>query len=398
MIRILVQVGVVVGCALVAVGVVWTTPLQLSDPLAGLAILCGGSLTLALLAGLLLVVLTRLRGPWFCTWLCPLGSLLDASALVLRPLGQVPYWLGQARWVLLAGLVTACVLGLQMIGLVDPVSLVLRALAGPWDHGAGLLGLGLLGLILATSLLARRWFCAVLCPLGALLRLCAPAPADACATRSCLACDAAPACRQRRLPRGADPTRRGLVLGVLGGMVAVPVWRACGGTADARLLRPPGVVDGVGEATFLDRCLRCGACVAACPQGVLVPDGGRAGLGGLFAPRFAPERGHCDPTCRICARVCPSGAIPASDQVQRLGSAHIDRRRCRAWMTAAACTYCREACAQEAITLRGTQPVIDSRLCIGCGACEEACRLQASDAIRVLPPAAATPDGFWGPA
>lgn len=318
---------------------------------------------------------------------------------------------------------------------------------------AGLLTLTLFGAGLLAALWMPRLYCRVVCPLGAALGLlsrwsifgleqdeqacthcgrctrvcqgaCDPEPGDGrrwlaheCVT--CLNCQAEcpdDALRFRFFPRTAtevpdpvDRSRRVLLAGAAGGALFVPAARASiQGDPRPRPLaiRPPGALD---ENRFLERCIRCGACIKVCPTNVLQPSTTQAGLEGLYTPVLVPMAGFCESTCVACSQVCPTGAIaPITSEDKawetetprmKLGQAVINRGRCLPWASRTHCIVCEEHCptGRKAIVLEQVQvtgfdgepvqlarPVVDPELCVGCGTCEHVCPVGSLPAIRVL--------------
>lgn len=292
-----------------------------------------------------------------------------------------------------------------------------------------------LGSIMVAELVMPRLWCRVLCPSGAAIGLFARwslvrrlpgttcgschACVDRChmgaftptgilipsACTACMSClDVCPGgAAQLRpapsIPRGGpDITRRGLLVAGVAG-VSLPLI----GTihrqqaTDPHRLRPPGVAAG-GEARFLEACIRCGACVQACPTHGLVPAFVDDGLTGIFAPRLLPRQGPCEHACNACAEVCPSHAIPLTElavkRTQRMGVAIHDYHRCLPWSGSGECRVCWEHCPVEgkAITLKMAfapngqalpMPGVDTEKCIGCGTCEFVCPIDGAAGIRV---------------
>ena len=72
-------------------------------------------------------------------------------------------------------------------------------------------------------------------------------------------------------------------------------------------IRPPGALPD--DEEFMDTCLRCAACVAACPYGALEEVGFEDGRA-VATPHLLPENVPC-PRCetRDCAEVCMGGAL-----------------------------------------------------------------------------------------
>lgn len=165
--------------------------------------------------------------------------------------------------------------------------------------------------------------------------------------------------------------------------------------APPELVRPPGAVP---EIDFLSACIRCGACMKACPTNTLQPLGLEAGLAAFFSPKALARRGPCDPVCNACGHVCPTGAIrallPEEKIWAKIGTAQILRHRCLAWEFDRNCLVCDEVCPYDAISLQKVEgmatqvPFVDETRCSGCGFCEFHCPVQNQSAIEVSPMAA----------
>ena len=460
------------------------------DPLAALATMLAARAWLAPFALALITLASALvLGRVWCGWICPLGTLLGwlrfRSARELGP--RMPGGLRRVKYVLLGAIVVLAALQNLTLLVLDPLALLTRTMTtsvipgfllvvdtlerlgmtwGPttgavsWveDNFRGsvlptiqpryeqavLLFLVLLGVILL-GLLADRFWCRCLCPLGSLLGLAAkvqvlrPLASGACG--SCGAC--AGSCRLDAIETGAsgarvvtsectmcldclvacprpagmtlgvgrpgpwapyDPGRRDAVVAIGAGVGAAVLL----GTGVARavkrpgLVRPPGAQD---EAAFLSRCLRCAECMKACPTAGLQPTLLEAGLEGIWTPVLRSRLGYCDYACTACGQVCPSGAIPPlslpEKRRQVLGLAVIDKDRCLPWAQDTPCIVCQEMCPvpDKAIELRGqrlitrengsrdylARPVVIAARCIGCGICEYKCPLEGPAAIVVEP-------------
>jgi len=190
----------------------------------------------------------------------------------------------------------------------------------------------------------------------------------------------------------------GVAACTLGGVLALDRV-AFGAAPDPGTLRPPG---SRAEDELLDRCVRCGVCMQACPTNVIQPDLSPAVLSGLFAPELVLRLGGCDPACTRCGEVCPTGAItPLTPEAKRawvVGTAVVEPDRCartqsvrtRPGGSAEAvagedCRACLDVCPYEAFEptlVPGRAPQVIADRCTGCGLCELRCPVPSRDGSR----------------
>lgn len=187
------------------------------DPLVAASAMLGARAVIPLLLPALAVLaLTVVLGRFFCGWVCPLGTLLDAAHPLLPPrqrstAGRFRAW----KYYLLALILVTAALGLPLVGYFDPFSLLVRgltlsldpalykAVTAPLDYAfahapapvtavtepinsalrstllpyrqsvyaLALPSLLLLVAVFALEKIERRFWCRNLCPLGALLAL-----------------------------------------------------------------------------------------------------------------------------------------------------------------------------------------------------------------------------------
>lgn len=171
----------------------------------------------AFLLALLVLAATAILGRFFCGWICPLGTLHNIVGAVFREGRKKPSpSLYRFKYFLLLFLLVASLFSLQMTGVFDPVSLLIRSfslavypavsyaanaafgmfynahipvltdgtefiyallkkLVLPFQQPYYLQGvfLGILFfLILGFNLIEKRFWCKYICPLGALLGIC----------------------------------------------------------------------------------------------------------------------------------------------------------------------------------------------------------------------------------
>ncbi|MBL7065469.1 MAG: 4Fe-4S binding protein [Anaerolineae bacterium] len=409
------------------------------DPLLALSsMLATRRVILAFAPALVLTLATLALGRFWCGWLCPLGTILD---LFGPPKRDLPQQLRQAKHFLLFILLFAALFANLTLIFLDPITVFLRALAGVIYPGIKsvleegsqfsiqpILILPLV-VILALNLIARRFWCRYLCPLGALLGLvskiawikrrvseecvscglCPPVcpmgtideedhtsdPGECIQCMNCLAPCPVEAIKFGREPGlnwgyEYDPSRRQLLASLAAGAGGALLLRT--GLFKKRsphLLRPPGARP---EAEFLAKCVRCGQCIQVCPNSALQPTLLEAGWEGIWTPMLVPRLGFCDYSCNACGQVCPTGAIPPLSLEEKrtkvIGTARVDEDRC------ISCMICRDMCPVGAIEMVEVEkegvmvmlPQVMPVLCTGCGTCEYICPVEGEAAIRVYVP------------
>jgi len=156
-----------------------------------------------------------------------------------------------------------------------------------------------------------------------------------------------------------DVSRRGFVLSLTSGVLAVPAIRLSnkiGANWDHRVIRPPGSLP---EAEFLKRCIKCGQCMRVCPTNVIQPGGFEGGMENLWTPVLNNRIGSsgCQLNCTACGQICPTSAIRPITLAEklgqdefaqagpiRIGTAFFDRNRCLPWAMDKPCIVCEENC------------------------------------------------------
>jgi MauM/NapG family ferredoxin protein len=453
------------------------------DPLAQISSsLAARELSPHLLWALPLLVATALIGRFFCGWLCPMGTTLDLMRLRHnnRPRLQRENAARGLKYLLLAAIGVAAFAGSTVLMPFDPITLLTRSFAIyiypafnavvtatistlydrgilqdqmvwidtslrgnllPMDQPFFRLSWVFLVIFAGTvglNVVAHRFWCRYLCPLGAMLSLlsrtslvgrrvstdcvaCGKCQAScrmgavepksfAADVGECVLCgECRSLCPDAAVSYGAktvatsryDPSRRSFL--AAGGMAVLGVagLRADSPSREVNpfLVRPPGAR---AEADFLQRCIRCGECMKACPSSGLQPSLLQSGMEGLWTPVLVSRVGPCLFDCTTCGQVCPTSAIkPLELEVKRqtiIGTAYIDQKRCLPWADGRNCIVCQEMCPvspkavlldevevtrddAERVTVK--RPRIVRSRCIGCGICEKKCPLPGEAAIRV---------------
>jgi len=386
------------------------------------------------------LILTLLFGRVFCNWICPFGTLHQAVGWLFCVRKPSERWRRNQyrsayrhKYALVLVLLVLAGLGALQIGLVDPLSLLYRSvvtaiapavdwlaktIAGAFPSlngvaddlifapGAeqrvfvGSFWIGALFVVLVgMNLVIPRFFCRVLCPLGALLGACSRfavfrinravgrcTDCNLCLTRcegacnphsqlrlsECFACmnclDDCPEDalsftmmhrdRQQVIPE-PDLGRRRVFFALVTGLLAYPLLKHNGATTitkvSPQLVRPPGSLE---EEEFLQRCIKCEQCLDVCPTNVLQPASlEQAGVEGLWSPVLDFNLGFCQLKCSLCSEVCPTGAIRTISVAEklgaasfaqagpiRLGTAFFDLGRCLPHAMEIPCVVCEEVC------------------------------------------------------
>ena len=426
----------------------WLSKFLEIDPLIALStVVTTHTLYSGLAWSLVVLVPTVFLGRIFCGWICPYGALHQFVGWLLGARrsvsGKSPshpnrYRSAQrTKYGILIAMLVAAAFGMLQIGLLDPICLLYRSCAGAvvpavqmpapelfgdyrLHQGAWLIGFVLFGLV-AANLIYPRFFCRVLCPLGALMGLLArlgwwriERNEQRCidcgqCRRNCEgACD--PDTRLRRaecfvcfnciedcptaalsfawMPRpetevpGPDTSRRHVVFAGAAGLLFYPFVRSTGRVTrdfSSDCIRPPGAVE---ELAFLKRCLKCDQCVRVCPTNTIQPALFEAGLEGLWTPVLNHQIGCCELNCTACGYVCPTGAIQritldekhgrgafAEAGPIKLGTAHFEPGRCLPYSKNTPCLVCQEVCptspkaiytVRERRSVRGGELMADS--------------------------------------
>ncbi|MBF0607880.1 MAG: 4Fe-4S binding protein [Magnetococcales bacterium] len=206
-----------------------------------------------------------------------------------------------------------------------------------------------------------------------------------------------------------DISRRRLIEIAAASVILYPVMRSSATASTVvspDVIRPPGAI---AEADFLRRCIKCGQCMRVCPTNVLQPALLEGGFEGLWTPILINRIGYCEHNCILCSHVCPTGAlVPLNVERKigrkpdipptKIGTAFYDRGRCLPWAMNTECIVCEEVCptSPKAIWFQEVEvqlreggvrvfkrPFVDTKLCVGCGICENKCPVRDKAAIRV---------------
>jgi polyferredoxin len=438
-------------------------PLRL-DPLVTIShLLATRTFLLSSSLALILILSALVVGRGWCGWLCPLGTILDIFPLSRWKTIQQPpeKWRG-IKFGLLMVILVAALFGNLTLLVLDPLTILIPFLAEPiatldgylrptilppepvYYRGAVLFAVLFL-VVVGLNVVASRFWCRYICPLGAVLGI--PSKVSLIRRQVGEECKGCTLCEQscptgtidpqknyasdpsectlcliclEACPRSSivfnvpgankifqpgnwneyDPNRRQALYAIGATLVGLAIVKSSADQAIEHpfLLQPPGAA----ENDLLSKCVRCAECMRACPTAGLQPAVSEAGLEGFWTPVLIPRSGYCDYSCNACGQVCPVQAIPPLDLGNKrekiIGTAYIDQNRCIAWADHNDCIVCEEMCPipKKAIQLREETiddpeqgsiivklPYILRKHCIGCGICEYKCPVSGEAAIRV---------------
>lgn len=388
------------------------------DPLISISsFLTSGTVYRGLILSLFIIVPTIFLGRFFCSWICPLGILNQGLSVIFRKkkinaaVEENRYQKKfRAKYYVLFSLLILSSLGALQVGLLDPIVIMTRSFSisfFPALHTTGLpiyikhnifnggilISFILIAILFSNRFLTRFW-CRVICPLGALLGIISIGPTyrirrdiDKCTNcNQCVencqgACDPHASLRItechvclnciENCPEGAlhyghpgrrssnqeplDISRRRFIETGVATLALFPMMKSSltsESTYMEDIIRPPGAL---GEKDFLKRCIKCSSCMRVCPTNVLQPALLEGGFEGIWSPILINRIGYCEYNCTLCGQACPTGAIEKFSLVEKLGkgsnkkpikigTAFYDRGRCLPWAMNVECIVCEEVC------------------------------------------------------
>ena len=269
------------------------------SPLAAIQTIAAGAPATQVLAlhwpAAVLIAATILLGRFFCGWVCPLGTAIDLTDRLLRPIRNRRENLPggadgrRLKYYLLAAVAVMAMLGVGIVGWIDPLTMITRVSATVVQPSAAWLSDSIFSS-------AHERLPAVREPVDAL--------------RSGI---------DRAVPTGGPHAYYGAVfIAVL--FLGVPALGALRARCWCRGVCPLGaLLAAISQWSLLKRrvspaCTRCGACKAACKMEA-VGDDYRATLGGECV------------LCQACSAACEAGAVAFSGPAAKLPEKNVDLTR-----------------------------------------------------------------------
>ena len=368
--------------------------------------------TLAVSLLILLGLITFICGRVYCSTVCPLGLFQELLIMLFKPFYKRRRVHKVQPHYIVAYIIAALLFGTLLGGTVvllrwlDPYAVAGNALSGAWY------GLGFAAVLAVLVFFKKRFFCANLCPVGAVLGLvsryslfkmridadkckkcgiCAKScPAECIDFKNhnvdnemCLKCfKCLGHCQHGAIQYGLpqkkkvafDARRRDLLKG---GIILLIFGRAVGygmdlsskaGAMLKKVILPAGAEK---KEKFANRCLNCNLCVKNCPMKII-----KSATKEVPFVHLDLSQGYCKYDCHNCSKVCPSGAIKkislADKQKTKIATAMIDEEKC------IKCGLCAGECPVKTIVKEvGEYPLVRFEKCLGCGKCAQVCPVKA---------------------
>lgn len=380
-----------------------------------------------------LMIGSFILGRAFCGWICPIGLLIDISGIVSKAFSKVfrrktsNRRFGYLQFGILTATLLASLVTLNALSILDPFVIFRRSVFMALSGGIPEV---LVLILLASIVIAPRFWCRAVCPTGALIGLASVLSPfkfkvdtgckscmkcrkacdmgaiskdlkwDATACIKCLECErkcpdhmisfsmtphhprsivyVPPKPQRASKPRAqaadtqvvSQSRRSFLIAGGMLGMFALAKGAKTAVPDEKPLIRPPGSLV---EDKFNAACVRCESCAKVCPANVIVLAGIDKGLEKFYTPVLDYNKSKCY-LCGLCGDVCPNGTIiRLPDDEMKMGTAKINTSTCYAW-NGGDCLKCKPACKHKAITSEGNyKPAVNADICNGCGRCQLVC-------------------------
>lgn len=141
---------------------------------------------------------------------------------------------------------------------------------------------------------------------------------------------------------------------------------------------------------FKSKCTGCMLCASKCPAGIIIPSMGSIDSSPLL-PALNFQNNYCLEDCVACSQVCPTGALqevfPENKKTTKMASLELKLKECRIVAEGLECAICAEICPAHAIDMKlvaGQKypiPVVIQEKCNGCGKCQYRCPVKKKEEI-----------------
>ena len=141
---------------------------------------------------------------------------------------------------------------------------------------------------------------------------------------------------------------------------------------------------------FKTKCTGCMLCAQKCPSKIIMPSIGSFD-GSPILPVLHFKYNYCLEDCVVCSQVCPTGALQKvrveEKNNTKMASLKLDLTACQIVAEGLECAICAEICPLHAIEMKRIPdqkypiPVVIQNACNGCGKCQYRCPVKQSENI-----------------
>ena len=195
------------------------------------------------------------------------------------------------------------------------------------------------------------------------------------------------------------PTRRRFVKQIFSGIIVLSVPNFPAGGKDEKngsgflkegLIFPPGS----GDSDFFKRnCTGCMVCGQKCPAGI-IHTSAILSTGSPLLPILDFKNGYCMEDCIECTIVCPTGALTRwsaeEKKTKKIASLELNTKKCLVNTYKLECNVCAEICPVEALKMipgvpdSFPLPQVNREVCTGCGKCLYRCPAEERGKIFIF--------------
>ncbi len=141
---------------------------------------------------------------------------------------------------------------------------------------------------------------------------------------------------------------------------------------------------------FMQKCTGCMLCALKCPSQIIHPSLGSTNSSPIL-PVLNFHKSYCLEDCVECSKVCPTEALEevlvAEKKTTKMAFLELNLANCRIVVDGLECSICAEICPLNAIKMKilplnkSPLPTVIQELCIGCGKCLYRCPVKGKDDI-----------------
>lgn len=141
---------------------------------------------------------------------------------------------------------------------------------------------------------------------------------------------------------------------------------------------------------FKNNCTGCMLCASKCPAKIISPSMGSKN-GSPIVPVLNFQNNYCLEDCVTCSQVCPTGALhevlAENKKDIKMANLELKLKECRIVAEGLECAICAEICPLRAIEMKQVPdqkyqiPVVIQEKCNGCGKCQFRCPVKKKEEI-----------------